>query len=350
MARGAKHLPETRLTLRYQFRILTPGGNNAGIDLVGYEGFGFLNAEVSGEPAEFALGQTILRHARLFLHLVAIHRGIAVLVEDRARFFQPLVDPLATNLRPDVCEIWPEHPGTSDSRQEVAALAIQFGEKLATACQLRGFCELILMAGTAGSLDEPDRQQRLLPGACGVVRFRHLGCWTLSAMANHAAPRFHVVANRRMWPKRRGDSRCASQTRLRDCQVARGAAIHHAEFREPDLLNSTREMALQGRTIRPGREKFHVLPLVMPPFLEKVFGRCNRQGDQEQEAGPGKTMRRRIEEKPAQPPGSSWRAQEFLQGHTQTQPGPRKSAPTAVRITASIKNHVMIQNESGFAP
>src|SRR5580700_525127 len=181
------------------------------------------------------------------------------------------------------------------------------------------------------------------------MRFRHLGCRTLSAMTNYTAPLLNVVANRRMWPKRSGDSRRALQTGLRDCQVARRAAIHHTEFRQPHLLNSAGEMALQGSAIRPGGNEFHVLPLVVPPFFEKVLGRCNRKGDQQEQAGPGKTIRRRNEEKPPQPPGYSLGAQEFLQGHTQTQPGPRKSAPTVVRITASIRNQVMIQNDRDLA-
>jgi len=87
----------------------------------------------------------------------------------------------------------------------------------------------------------------------------------------------------------------------------------------------------------------------MPPLIEEVFGRCNRQRNQKQQACPSKTTNWRSDDIPAQPFAHSLSVQGFLHGQTHTQPGPRKSAPTVVRIAASIKNHVMIQKESGLA-
>src|SRR6266849_7589492 len=46
--------------------------------------------------------------------------------------------------------------------------------------------------------------------------------------------------------------------------------------------------------------------------------------------------------------GLSFSGTQLLQGQIQDQPGPRKIVPTAVSTTSSIKNHVMIQNDSGL--
>src|SRR6202035_312384 len=98
-----------------------------------------------------------------------------------------------------------------------------------------------------------------------------------------------------------------------------------------------------------GREKGSVSPLVVAQFVKKILGGRDRQGDQEQNTGPRKAMGRGCEKRPVQPVDDSVLAHGVLQGHTQTQPGPRKSEPTVVRMIASIKNQVMIQNENGFA-
>jgi len=192
-----------------------------------------------------------------------------------------------------------------------------------------------------------------LPGTRRFMRLGYLGRWTLSAMANHAAPVFHVVRNGRMSAKWFRDGPCVLQALLVDRDVAGCAAIDHCEIRQPDLLDSSCEMMLQRGAIWTSGNKLLVLALVMPPLVEEILSGCHRQRDQKQQAGQPKTMNWRSEDIPAQPSADpvegSWRAQEFLQGQTHTHPGPRKSAPTVVRITASIRNQVMIQKESGFA-
>lgn len=196
-------------------------------------------------------------------------------------------------------------------------------------------------------------KDRFLPGARGVMRLGHLSRRTLSAMTNHTAPVFYVVGDWRVRAKWLGDRRCVLQGLLGHGQMTGSAPINHGEFGQPDLLDSRSEMMLQRGAIRTGGNKFLVLALVMSPLIEEILSRGNGKRDQQQQAGPAKTMNRRREDIPTQPFGDPfaqrWCAQELLQGHTQTQPGPRKSAPTVVRITASIKNQVMIQKESGFA-
>jgi hypothetical protein len=177
----------------------------------------------------------------------------------------------------------------------------------------------------------------------------HLCGWALSTMANDAAPVFDVVGYRRMGAKRFGDRHSVLQSLFGHSHVTRRAAIDHAKFRQPDLLNSPGEMVLQDRAIGARGNKLPVLALGMPPLIKEVFGRSNRQSNQKQQARPSKTTNWRCDHIPAQPFTHPLSAQGVLHGHTQTQPGPRKSAPTVVRITASIKNHVMIQKESGLA-
>src|ERR1017187_3963486 len=50
----------------------------------------------------------------------------------------------------------------------------------------------------------------------------------------------------------------------------------------------------------------------------------------------------------ATPPNCFPTLTQLLQGHTHAQLGPRNNVPTLVRTTASIRNNVMTQNESGL--
>lgn len=111
------------------------------------------------------------------------------------------------------------------------------------------------------------------------MRLRHFGGRTLSTMADYAAPVFDVVGYLGMGAKRFGARGCTLEALLGHSYMAGRASIHHREFRQPDLLNSPREMMLQGRAIRTRGDKFAVLPLIMPPLIEEVFGRRHRKRD-----------------------------------------------------------------------
>ena len=191
-------MPETQFALRNQFRILAPGGDDAGIDLVRRERFGSLNAEIGGKRAEFGLGQTELRHARFFFCFVTIDGDVAVFVEDGARLFQPLVNPFARHFRADVREVGTQHRGTFDPREAVTALTIQFGEELAAARELRRLGQVSIMTRAAGRLNKASRQDRLFPGKSRFVRFGDFRGRALAPMANGAAPVANIVGNRRM--------------------------------------------------------------------------------------------------------------------------------------------------------
>ena len=106
--------------------------------MVGRNGLGPLRAQVSRKGAQFLFGQLELRHARLRIRgVVAVHSRVAAVVGDGARFFQPLVNPLPADLRADVGQVGPEHFGAVDVLQAMAAGAIQIGDQLAAAIELR---------------------------------------------------------------------------------------------------------------------------------------------------------------------------------------------------------------------
>ena len=296
-------------------------------------------ADDVGEIARIGIGQLEIRHCR--------GHGISV------RILQPCVSPLARSLIGDVRErgwvIRRFHGAAVGQFNGVAVHAPVATQEIAAEVQLRCARQGSAMALPAGSFEIACGKNRFFPCASGVVRFRNFCGRTLSAMADYAAPVFDVVSYRRMGAKRFGDRSVAQEAFLADSHMARGAAIDDREFGQPDLLNSSGEMMLQGEAVRTSRNEFAVVPLIMPPLIKEIFGRRYGKRDQQQKACPSETMNWRSEDMPAQPFAHRVRDQGFLQGQTQTQPGPRKSAPTVVRIAASIRNQVMIQKESGLA-
>ena len=108
--------------------------------------------------------------------LDAIHGDIAVGIGERSRLFEPLVNPLAAHLRAHVRQIRAEHLRPIDVLKAMAAGAIQVGEQLAAAIQLRRLRQLIAMAGAARALNEMNRQNGLFPGERRFVGLRHFGC------------------------------------------------------------------------------------------------------------------------------------------------------------------------------
>src|SRR6516162_5447428 len=124
VAGGTEHLPETQFALRHQLWIPAPPGNDSGRNFIGREWFGFLNAEVAREGADLFLREPELRHARLFLGLVAVDGDVAVFIHNRPRLFQPFVNPFAADLCADAGKVRSEHRGAVDSLHFVATLAI----------------------------------------------------------------------------------------------------------------------------------------------------------------------------------------------------------------------------------
>ena len=133
------------------------------------------------------------------------------------------------------------------------------------------------MTLSAGRFQITCGKNRLFPCARGIVCFRQLCGRTLSAMADHAAPVFDVVSDRRMAAKRFGDGRWVLQILLGHGHVTRRAAIDYGELRQPDLLNSRSEVMLQDKAIWTRRNKFAVLTLIVPPLIEEIFRRRHRQ-------------------------------------------------------------------------
>src|ERR1700730_15005118 len=91
----------------------------------------------------------------------------------------------------------------------MATLAIQAGQEFPATGKLRRFREFAMVARTTRSLNKLDGEQGLFPGTRGIVRFGHLSCGALPAMADYAAPLFHIVACRRVRPILFGGARCA---------------------------------------------------------------------------------------------------------------------------------------------
>ena len=152
----------------------------------------------------------------------------------------------------------------------MAALTIQFGEKLAAASQLWRLGQVGVMACAAGSLNEARWQNGLFPGQRRFVSFGNFRGWALAAMANRAAPVANVVRNRRMRAERLGDGSVA-QARLRDSLVASSAAIHHIHSRKPDLIDARAVVRHQFFCVRTSLRKPQVGALVLLPLAAKIL-------------------------------------------------------------------------------
>ena len=87
-----------------------------------------------------------------------------------------------------------------------------------------------------------------------------------------------------------------SETRLFQAYMAGRAAIHRSKFRQPDLLDITLEMALQGDGFAASPNHSEVLLLVTAPFAEVILGRSNCQRNQEQQADHAKGTKRVTEQ------------------------------------------------------
>src|SRR5579864_2495017 len=130
--------------------------------------------------------------------------------------------------------------------------------------------------------------------------------------------------------------------------MARGAAVYNAQLRNPNLVNAAMEAALESCEIGTPANEMQILALVLSPLLKEILCGRNSQGNQQQNARPGKSAGGIPEEEATQPVEWIPCHQFPLHGRAHDQPGPRNNVPTAVRTAASIKNQVIIQNESGL--
>ena len=136
------------------------------------------------------------------------------------------------------------------------------------------------MALSAGRLDVPCRQDRLLPGQRAAVGFLNGGRRALPTVTHHAAELVKRVRDYRMLAERLGAD--IGKTRFFQSDVASGAAIDDSELRQPDLLDSVVvvEVALQRDRVSAAANQRQILFLIVAPFAEVILGRCNGQQNQ----------------------------------------------------------------------
>src|SRR5208283_4561740 len=136
------------------------------------------------------------------------------------------------------------------------------------------------MALSAGRLDIPCRQDRLLPCQRTPVGFFDSGRRALPTVTHHAAVLIQRMWNRRVLAERlRADVRKA---RFLQSDVAAGAAINDSKLRQPDLLDSivVVEAAFERDRISAAPNQRQILLLIMTPFTEMVLSRRNSQRNQ----------------------------------------------------------------------
>jgi len=234
-------------------------------------------------PAQWAE----IRHPRLVFGLVAVDGGIPGIIDDGARFFQPLVDPLAAHLVADVREVGSDHRRRLDAGQAMATHAIEFRQQLTALGQPGRLGKVGLMADAARGLDITSGQEWLLPRQRGFVGLSDLGGGTLAAMAHHASPFLHAVRNRRMGAKglRHGS---VGEARLGHARVASGATVDHIHLGNPNLFDSGLIIGQQTLGVRPCLRETSVLALIAFPWLEEIPGGRNGQHRDKDERGKGK--------------------------------------------------------------
>ncbi len=130
--------------------------------------------------------------------------------------------------------------------------------------------------------------------------------------------------------------------------VARGATIDHAEFRNPGLMDSALKAALERKGVVAAANQPEIASLIAIPFAEMIP--VGNDGRATAVAAAPRCRRRehcrQTELSGLRPAVGEW-SSHALQGQTHAHPGPRKNVPIAVSKVAVTRNHVMIQNESG---
>ena len=151
------------------------------------------------------------------------------------------------------------------------------------------------MALSAGRLDVPRRQKRLLPGQRAAVGFLDGGGGALSTVTHYASELVGRVRDRRMRAKRLSVD--IGKAGFFQSDVASGAAIDNSQLRKPDLLDSIVEVALQRDRIPARPNQRQILFLVVPPLAEVILSRCDGQGYQQEQADHAKSANRVTEQR-----------------------------------------------------
>jgi hypothetical protein len=111
-----------------------------------------------------------------------------------------------------------------------------------------------------------------------MVRFRNRGGLSLAPVTDYATESIHWVRNYGMLPKRLLiDIR---KTRFLQPQVARGAAVNDAKFRQPDLMDARLEAPAQTDGISAIVDQRKVFALKAMPLAEMLLRRRNCQRQQ----------------------------------------------------------------------
>ena len=129
-------------------------------------------------------------------------------------------------------------------RDGVAVNAAVTRQQRSAQIELRCSGQCVLVALAAAGLNVTRGQDRFLAGTFAVVCLGDRGGCTLSAMADHASESVERVRNYRVLAE--GLLIYVGKTGLVQTQVAGGAAVDDAEFRQPDLMNARLEAAAQA--------------------------------------------------------------------------------------------------------
>ena len=162
----------------------------------------------------------------------------------------------------------------------VAMHATVAREQVAALIQLRRSRQRPAVALAARRLDVLRRQNRLLPRQRAVMRLRNGGGRTLSAMADHASKLIELMRNHGMRAERLLAH--VGEAGLVQSEVAGGAAVDDAEFRQPDLLNAAWKCRCSVTASLRFADQPQVAVLIVAPLAEVILGGRDRQREQQQ--------------------------------------------------------------------
>src|SRR5579863_1210722 len=104
----------------------------------------------------------------------------------------------------------------------------------------------------------------------------------LSPVAHHAAKFGERVGDRRVRTK--GLRLDVQEAGLRQRRMTGGAAVHHAQFRQPDLLQAALKAPGQSSGVAASPDQSQILFLITEPLPEIILGGNHRQQQQKRRA------------------------------------------------------------------
>jgi len=148
-------------------------------------------------------------------------------------------------------------------------------QQIASLIQLRRAGQRPAVALAARRLNILGGKNRLLPGQRAIVRFAERGGRALSTMADRASELVELVRDHGMRAEWLVGN--IGEAGLFQSHVATGAAVDHAEFGQPDLLNAALEVALKRIGIAAVADHPQITVLVVTPLAEEIFRGSDRQ-------------------------------------------------------------------------